>query len=86
MREWMYKIHVFLISALLGDEWSASCPGRFTPEERSSATHWVGYCLGPRTGLDYVKRGENICRYRDSNSDHLAVQPVSNRYIDCSLT
>jgi hypothetical protein len=25
----MYKIHVFLTSALVGDEWSASRPGRF---------------------------------------------------------
>jgi hypothetical protein len=29
------EIHVFLTSALVGGEWSASRPGRFTPEERS---------------------------------------------------
>jgi hypothetical protein len=27
-------IHVFLTSELVGDEWSASCPGGFTREER----------------------------------------------------
>jgi hypothetical protein len=29
------EIHVFLTLALFGDEWSASRPGRFTPEESS---------------------------------------------------
>jgi hypothetical protein len=35
-------IHVFLASALIGGELSASRPGRFTPGERDSATHWIG--------------------------------------------
>jgi hypothetical protein len=39
-------IHVFLTSALVGDKWSASRPGRHTP-----GTHWVG----PRTDLDDVE-------------------------------
>jgi hypothetical protein len=30
-------IHIFYISALVGIEWSASRPGRFTP-----GTHWIG--------------------------------------------
>jgi hypothetical protein len=29
------KIHIFLTSALVGGEWSASRPGRFTPVERA---------------------------------------------------
>jgi hypothetical protein len=32
-------IHIFLTSELAGGEWSASCPGRFTPEERAPDTH-----------------------------------------------
>jgi hypothetical protein len=28
------QIHIFLTSALVGDEWSASRPCRFTPGER----------------------------------------------------
>jgi hypothetical protein len=31
-----------LTSALDGGEWSASCPGRFTPRERTPGTHWIG--------------------------------------------
>jgi hypothetical protein len=31
-----------LTSALDGDEWSATLPGRFTPRERASGTHWIG--------------------------------------------
>jgi hypothetical protein len=35
-------IHVFLTSALVGGEWSASRRSRFTPRERAPDTHWVG--------------------------------------------
>jgi hypothetical protein len=45
--------HVFLTSALVGGEWSASRPGRFTP-----GTHWIGGWVGPRTGLDGVEMRE----------------------------
>jgi hypothetical protein len=38
------------------DEWSAPRPGRFTPGERSPGTHWIGGWVGPRAGLDDVKR------------------------------
>jgi hypothetical protein len=48
------KIHVFLTSALLGDEWSASRPGRFTPGEEPLVP--IGGSVGPRTGLDEVKK------------------------------
>jgi hypothetical protein len=44
-------LHVFLASALIGGEWSASFPGRFTP-----GTHWIGGWVGPKTGLDEVER------------------------------
>jgi hypothetical protein len=51
-------IHVFLISALVGGEWSASRPTRFTSEERDPGTHWIGGWVGPRTGLDDVEKGK----------------------------
>jgi hypothetical protein len=35
------KIHIFLTSALVGGEWSASRPGRFTPGERAPGTHCI---------------------------------------------
>jgi hypothetical protein len=36
------NIHVFLTSAVVGGEWSASHPGRFIPGERAPGTHWIG--------------------------------------------
>jgi hypothetical protein len=36
------QTHVFLNSALVGGEWSASSPGRFTPGERAPSIHWIG--------------------------------------------
>jgi hypothetical protein len=52
------KIHVFLTSALGGGEWSASCPGRFTSEERAPGTYWMGGCVGPKCGLDDVEKSK----------------------------
>jgi hypothetical protein len=40
-------IHVFLTSVLVGDEWSASSSGRFTPGEGAFCTHWIGGWVGP---------------------------------------
>jgi len=39
-------LHVFLTLALDG-EWSASCPGHFSP-----GTHWIRGWVGPRAGPD----------------------------------
>jgi hypothetical protein len=46
----------FLTSALDGCEWSASRPGRFTPREMAPGTQWIGGWMGPRAGLDTVKK------------------------------
>jgi hypothetical protein len=46
----------FLTSALAGGEWSASRPGRFTPEETAPGTHWIGGWVDPRAGLDDVEK------------------------------
>jgi hypothetical protein len=43
-------IHIFFTSALVGGEWSASCPGRIIP-----GTHRIGGWLDPRAGLDDVE-------------------------------
>jgi hypothetical protein len=45
-------IHISLTSVLVGTEWSASRPGRFTPGERAPGTHWIGGWVGPTVGLD----------------------------------
>jgi hypothetical protein len=50
-----YIDYVFLTSALVGGEWSASHTGRFTPREISLVTHWIGGWVGPRAGLHAVE-------------------------------
>jgi hypothetical protein len=42
------QIHIFLTSALVCDEWSASRPGRFSLGERAPpGTHWIGGSFRP---------------------------------------
>jgi hypothetical protein len=36
------QIHIFLVSVLVGGEWWASRPGRFTPGERAPGTQLIG--------------------------------------------
>jgi hypothetical protein len=50
--------HVFLTSALVGSEWSASHSGRFTRGERAPGTHWIGGWVGPRASLDDMEKGK----------------------------
>jgi hypothetical protein len=50
------EIRIFLTSALVGGEWSASRPGRFIPGERTPGTHWIGGWVDTRAGLDDVKK------------------------------
>jgi hypothetical protein len=49
-------IHIFLTSALAGDECSASRPGRFTTGETAPSTDWIGSWVDPRAGLDDVEK------------------------------
>jgi hypothetical protein len=49
------EIHIFLAPALIGSEWSASRPGRFTP-----GTHWIEGWMGPRAGLDDVEKRKSF--------------------------
>jgi hypothetical protein len=53
---------------------SASRPGRFTPREIVSYTHWIGGWVGPRTGLDVVEK-RNILA--PAGNPTLAIQPVA---------
>jgi hypothetical protein len=50
------EIHIFLTSALVGGEWSASRLGRFTPEESAPGNHRIGGWVDPRAGLDDVEK------------------------------
>jgi hypothetical protein len=49
-------IHIFLTSALVGGESSASHPYHFTPEDRAPGTHWTGGWVDPRADLDDVEK------------------------------
>jgi hypothetical protein len=49
------EIQIFLTSALVGGEWSASRPGRFTPGERAPDIYCIGDWVDPRAGLDDVE-------------------------------
>jgi hypothetical protein len=51
-------LRAFLTQALDGGEWSASCPGRFTPRER--AHHWIGGWTDSRNGLDLLKNSHSV--------------------------
>jgi hypothetical protein len=66
------QIYVFLTSALVGVERSASRLCRFTPEERAPGTHLIGGWLGPRTLLGLELRPS-------------AVQALDSRYYDCAI-
>jgi hypothetical protein len=73
-------IHVFLILALVGGEWSASRPGRFTPRERGRSTQWIGGLVGHIASLGDVER-RKILPLPGPNSDPSADQPVASHYI-----
>jgi hypothetical protein len=53
--DWRYSSTHSLTSALDGDDWSASRPGRFTPRETAPGTHWIGGWVGPRAVLEADK-------------------------------
>jgi hypothetical protein len=43
---------LFVTSAPVGGEWSASRPCRFTPGERTHSTNWIGGWVDPRACVD----------------------------------
>jgi hypothetical protein len=45
-----------MTSALVGIEWSASRPGRFTPGEKAPDSHWIGVWVGAKIGPDDVEK------------------------------
>jgi hypothetical protein len=59
-------LHTLLTSALDGDEWAASLPCHFTPEERVLGTHLIRGWVDPTAGLDAVvkrkKSHPSLCR------------------------
>jgi hypothetical protein len=50
------KTQVFLTSALVGGEWSASRPRHFISRERAPGTRWIGGWVGSRTSLEDMEK------------------------------
>jgi hypothetical protein len=69
-------INIFLTSALIGGEWSASHPCHFTHGERASSTDLTGGWVGPGAGLDYVEP-RKFCSS--------VVQPVASHYTNYDI-
>jgi hypothetical protein len=46
----------FLTSTLDVGEWSASQPGRLTPEKGVLGSYWMGGSVGPRVGVDPMEK------------------------------
>jgi hypothetical protein len=77
MEEQMY-IHVFLTSALVEGEWSASRSYRFNPEKRAAGTDWIGGWMDTRTGLDDMTNGifnwhPCYVQYKDTRLIHKSI-------------
>jgi hypothetical protein len=49
-------IHIFLTSALVGGEWSATRPCRFTPGKEPPVPIFIGGWVDPRAGLDDMQK------------------------------
>jgi hypothetical protein len=54
------QVHVFLTLALVGSEWSVSCPGRFILGEGPPGTQWVGGWGSLRGGLEDMEKRESL--------------------------
>jgi hypothetical protein len=61
-------LHVFLTSALVGGESSASRSGRFIPEVEPPHIQWAGGWVGPRAGQDAVDRSEYVSAFSECGS------------------
>jgi hypothetical protein len=50
------------------------------PRGKSPGTHWIGGCVGPRAGLDDVKKILDPTGTR--NVTHQSLQPAASHYTD----
>jgi hypothetical protein len=77
VREMDVYIQIFLTWALVGGEWSASCPGHFTPSEKTLGTLWTGDSVGPRACLD--DRDEEILDF-NREPNHNSSTDIQSSY------
>jgi hypothetical protein len=71
------QFQIFLTSALDGREQSASRPGRFTPTEDASGTHWMGGWVGLRGGQNTVEKRKIYFTCQETNHDSSVIQSVA---------
>jgi hypothetical protein len=76
---------VFLLSTLVGGEWSASRHGRFSPRETSPVPIRYEALLAAEP-IWTRWRSVNSWPYWDSNYNPSVVQPVASRYTDCTIS
>ena len=62
------QLHPFFTSALVEGEWLNGYPDHFT-------TQWVWHWVGPRAGLDVLKKSKFYCPY--SNFNLWIIQPIA---------
>jgi hypothetical protein len=77
-------IRIFLTSALVRGERSASRPGRFIPGERAHGTHWIGGWVDPTASLDDLEKRKLLVLPR------LELRPLdrptrASCYTDCAM-
>jgi hypothetical protein len=70
--------------ALVGGEWSALCPGHFTPGERAPGTNWIGGWLGPGDDLDDMEK-RKFLTVLGLERRTLGCQPVASPYTDYAI-
>jgi hypothetical protein len=78
-------IHIFLTSALVGGEWWPSRPGRFTPGERASGTHWLGGWVDLRAGLDDLEKRQFLTLPGLELRPLGRLTTVASRYIEYAI-
>jgi hypothetical protein len=79
----IYSIYSFFTSALDGDEWSASSPGRALPPGKGppvSIVQEAGWAPQPVWTQRLQEKSFRLCRW--SNLDCTVVQPVARYYTD----
>jgi hypothetical protein len=74
-------IHIFLTSALVGGEWSASRPGRFTPRGKSPRYPLDRKLDGPQSRSG--RHGE--VKILDPTGTRTPTPRSASRYTDCAI-
>jgi hypothetical protein len=75
MGEWKHSFTILDLGQLDGSEWSASRPGRFSPEEIAPSAHCIRGWVDSRASLDAVENRKNFCPLRESNPNRPAHSP-----------